>query len=87
VKLVLVVGNFQRKSVGKSAATITPARVDLDGGINCLVVNMSDTKATIEGELPFNLPIEFRIAIEGEDRKRHCAIAWRKNRRVGVFFD
>jgi hypothetical protein len=62
------------------------ARIDLDGGIYCQVLNLSGMKATIEVALPFRLPIEFDIVLEGENNKRYCAIAWRNHRRVGVYF-
>ena len=83
-------GSFQRgyaKAVVRSAAPIrSRAKIDLDGGISCSVSSLSDWKATIEVAFPSNLPTEFEIAIEGESKKRYCAIAWRKTRRIGVFF-
>jgi hypothetical protein len=75
------------KAVVRNAAAIkSRAKIDLDGGISCLVTNLSDWKATIEVAIPSSLPTEFEIAIEGESKKRYCAIAWRKARRAGVFF-
>jgi hypothetical protein len=80
-------GTFQRKIVSKNAAAIARlAKVDFDGGISCLIISLSETKATIEAAFPLNLPIEFKIEIDGESKKRHCAVAWRRNRRVGVYF-
>lgn len=72
--------------MSQTAARRTRATIDLDGGITCLVINLSDSKATIEVALPFSLPIEFEVAIEGESKRRYCAISWRRNSRVGVFF-
>jgi hypothetical protein len=76
----------RRSGMAQTAARSDRAKIDLDGGISCLIVNLSDTKATIEVALPFSLPIEFEVAIEGENKKRYCAISWRRNGRVGVFF-
>jgi fructose/tagatose bisphosphate aldolase len=70
----------------RNAAAKSFASIDLDGGIGCVVRNLSDTKATIEVAQPQGLPVEFEIAIEGESAKRYCAIAWRNDRQVGVFF-
>ena len=85
-----LLGSFQRrygKAAARNAAAIrSRANIDLDGGISCLVSSLSDWKATIEVAVPSNLPTEFEIAIEGESKKRYCAIAWRRARRVGVFF-
>ena len=69
-----------------AAAKRSCATIDLDNGISCQIINLSDMKATIELALPLSLPVEFEIAIEGESKKRYCAIAWRKHRRVGVYF-
>jgi hypothetical protein len=77
---------YAKAPVRNAAALRSRAKIDLDGGISCLVINLSDSKGTIEVATPSSLPIEFEIAIEGESKNRYCAIAWRKIKRVGVFF-
>jgi len=72
--------------MSRTAARGTRAKIDLDGGICCLMINWSETKGILEVAVPFSLPNEFEITIEGESKKRYCAIAWRKTKRVGVFF-
>ena len=70
----------------RELASFKCARIDLDGGIGCKVSNLSDTKGTLKVALFLNPPIEFEIEIEGESRKRYCAIAWRRKWRTGVYF-
>lgn len=66
-------GVLWTKALVRNAAAIrSRAEIDLDGGISCLVINLSDSEVAI----PFSLPIEFEIAIEGESKKRYGAIAW-----------
>jgi len=52
--------------MSRTAARGTRAKIDLDGGICCLMINWSETKGILEVAVPFSLPNEFEITIEGE---------------------
>jgi hypothetical protein len=62
------------------------ATIDLDGGIRCVVLGQSDSKARIEVSSAQRLPNEFWISIDGEANLRCCGVAWRGKKRIGVFF-
>lgn len=76
----------ERRRIAREATPLRLARINLNGGIDCKVSNLSDSKATLEIPQSLDLPIEFYIEIEGESTNRYCATAWRRKQRMLVYF-
>lgn len=82
-KLATLVGENRRS---RRKTVLKAATIEFEGGIGCIVRNMSDTGAGIDVANPSSLPIEFDLRIEGDNVRRYCAIVWRGQKRVGVVF-
>lgn len=62
--------------------------IEFNGGvIDCTVRNVSDTGAALEVASPVGVPDAFWLVIPGEHARRHCRVAWRTDKRIGVAFD
>jgi PilZ domain len=62
--------------------------IEFNGGvIDCTVRNISDTGAALEVATPLGVPDTFWLLIPGDHARRHCRVAWRRDRRIGVAFD
>jgi PilZ domain len=56
------------------------------GAIDCTVRNLSSRGACLEVTSQQGIPEFFVLAIEGDEIKLPCSIAWRKGRKMGVVF-
>ena len=57
------------------------------GTISCTIRNLSETGAGIEVESSLGVPELFDLLIGGDEKHpRHCKVAWRTIRRMGVSF-
>jgi len=54
--------------------------------IDCTVRNLSDTGACLEVASIIGIPDAFDLNIEADQPGRHCHVAWRTERRIGVAF-
>ena len=62
--------------------------IEFNGGvIDCTIRNVSDTGAQLEVASPLGIPDSFWLVIPGSPTPRHCRVAWRSDRRLGVAFD
>ena len=62
--------------------------IEFNGGtIDCTIRNVSDTGAQLEVASPLGIPDSFWLVISGSHTPRHCRVAWRSDRRLGVAFD
>ena len=62
--------------------------IEFNGGvIDCTIRNVSDTGAQLEVASPLGIPDSFWLVISGSPTPRHCRVAWRSDRRLGVAFD
>jgi hypothetical protein len=62
--------------------------IEFNGGvIDCTVRNISETGAALEVATPLGVPDTFWLLIPGDHARRHCRVAWRRDRRIGVAFD
>jgi hypothetical protein len=55
--------------------------------VGCLVLNISTGGAGLAVESDVTIPFAFDLEIESEPIRRHCIVAWRLERRLGVTFD
>ena len=62
--------------------------IEFNGGvIDCTIRNVSDTGAAIEVASQLGSPDSFWLVISGTPTRRHCRVAWRNEKRIGVAFD
>jgi len=62
--------------------------IEFNGGvIDCTIRNVSDTGAAIEVASPVGVPDSFWLVVTGDHTRRHCRVAWRTDKRIGVAFD
>ena len=62
--------------------------IEFNGGvIDCTIRNVSDTGAAIEVASQLGIPDSFWLVISGTHTRRHCRVAWRNEKRIGVAFD
>lgn len=62
--------------------------IEFNGGIiDCTVRNISDTGAQLEVASQLGIPDNFWLVISGSQTPRHCRVAWRNDKRIGVAFD
>jgi hypothetical protein len=62
--------------------------IEFNGGIiDCTVRNISDTGAQIEVASQVGIPDNFWLVISGSQTPRHCRVAWRNDKKLGVAFD
>ena len=62
--------------------------IEFNGGvIDCTIRNVSDTGAQIEVASPVGVPDSFWLVVTGDHTRRHCRVAWRTDKRIGVAFD
>jgi PilZ domain len=62
--------------------------IEFNGGVlDCTVRNISDTGAALEVTTPLGVPDAFWLLISGDPTRRHCRVAWRRDKRIGVAFD
>ena len=62
--------------------------IEFNGGvIDCTIRNLSDTGAALEFAHAIGPPDNFWLTISGDHSPRHCRVAWRSNKRIGVAFD
>jgi hypothetical protein len=54
--------------------------------LDCTVRNLSSTGACLDVPSTVGVPDVFELIIESESTTRHCQIAWRSERRIGVHF-
>ena len=55
--------------------------------VGCLVLNISTGGAGLAVESDVAIPFAFELEIESEPIRRHCILAWRLERRLGVTFE
>ncbi|TWB98284.1 hypothetical protein FBZ93_106243 [Bradyrhizobium macuxiense] len=55
--------------------------------LGCLVLNISTGGAGLAVDSDATLPFAFDLEIESEPIRRHCILAWRLERRLGVSFE
>ena len=54
--------------------------------IDCVARNLSHHGAALDVESVVGIPDHFELAISHEPT-RHCAVKWRKDKRIGVVFE
>jgi hypothetical protein len=54
--------------------------------IDCTVRNLSDGGACLEVGSSIGIPDDFDLDIDPDRLGRHCHVAWRTERRIGVAF-
>uniref|UniRef100_Q07ID2 PilZ domain-containing protein n=1 Tax=Rhodopseudomonas palustris (strain BisA53) TaxID=316055 RepID=Q07ID2_RHOP5 len=70
-----------RQRVRKSGtAAFTGTKVD------CLIPKLMETGATLEFEIPADIPAVFGLVVTGTDRVYRCHVLWRLDKRIGVVF-
>lgn len=57
-----------------------------DGGISCLIRNLSSIGACLEVASPLGVPNDFVLEIESSHLKQPCHVIWRTGTRLGVAF-
>lgn len=76
----------QRKNV--RLRTLKPGVIAFDKGtISCIVRNVSVSGACLEVASPIGIPDAFMLLMEHDQIKRHCHVAWMKDKRIGIHFD
>jgi hypothetical protein len=55
--------------------------------VNCLICDMSISRAAIEVSNPQGIPERFSVLFKGDDTPLDCYVVWRKADRVGVAFE
>jgi hypothetical protein len=61
--------------------------IEFDGsGIDCTIRNMSPAGAALDVASPVGIPHEITLNIIARQKRQHCYIVWRKERRIGVVF-
>lgn len=55
--------------------------------IDCTVRNLSANGAALDVASPVGIPATFDLLILADHGRRHCRVAWRKERRIGVVFE
>lgn len=66
-----------------------PGRIELldgAGATDCIVRSLTDVKALLEVRLPHELPVEFDLLIDQDQRRQRCGIIQRRGRSVAVAF-
>ena len=58
-----------------------------NSSIGCVVLNLSTGGAGLALESDDAIPLAFELEIESEPFRRHCILAWRLERRLGVTFE
>ncbi|QOZ31946.1 hypothetical protein XH92_09755 [Bradyrhizobium sp. CCBAU 53421] len=58
-----------------------------NASIGCVVLNISTGGAGLAVESDVAIPFAFDLEIESEPIRRHCILAWRLERRLGVTFE
>ena len=62
--------------------------IEFNGGvIDCTIRNLSDTGAALEFAHTIGPPDSFWLTLSGDHTPRHCRVAWRRDKRIGVAFD
>jgi PilZ domain len=56
------------------------------GTIDCMVLNLSSTGASLKVSNPGGIPERFILVVPGDGLHRSCSIVWRKEHRIGVTF-
>ena len=56
------------------------------GGMDCIVRSLTDVKAVLEVRHPLELPVEFDLLVEPEQRRQRCGIIRRQALTVAVAF-
>jgi hypothetical protein len=56
-------------------------------GIECTVMNLSDTGAALQIVTSLYIPDRFTLSVPSEQFKRRCRVIWRKEKLIGVAFD
>jgi hypothetical protein len=56
------------------------------GTIDCMVLNVSSTGASLKVSNPAGIPETFILVVPGDGLHRSCSIVWRKEHRIGVTF-
>ncbi|RTL50939.1 MAG: PilZ domain-containing protein [Bradyrhizobiaceae bacterium] len=57
------------------------------GAFDCTVRNLSATGAALDVASPFGIPKDMTLVVPSEQRRHHCRVVWRKEKRIGVAFD
>ena len=57
-----------------------------DGGVSCIVRNISDGGACLEVSSQMDIPDAFTLEVRTEKLKRPCHVCWRIRNRIGVAF-
>jgi hypothetical protein len=59
--------------------------IEFNGGvIDCLIWNVSETGAALEGASPLGVPETFKLMIAGDHTSYSCKVAGRTDKRIGV---
>lgn len=62
-------------------------KIEFGGGsIDCTVRNLSATGAALRVESVIGIPTNFILAVPADNVKRHCQVAWRKEKELGLRF-
>jgi len=75
--------NHPRRRILKAGRIIFNDRFSV---IDCRVRNLSDGGACLEVASSIGIPDDFDLNIEVDHLGRHCHVAWRSERRIGVAF-
>jgi hypothetical protein len=57
------------------------------GEVGCLVWDVTEAGAQIEVEDDQTVPDRFPLRVSAEAEPRPAAVAWRRNRRIGIAFE
>lgn len=85
---------MDKESSVSSSSKFTPSqarlgRIEPLGGVgatDCIVRSLTDVKALLEVRLPHELPVEFDLLIDQDQRRQRCGIIKRRGRSVAVAF-
>src|SRR5665647_1440695 len=78
-----------RKSSASRSSELRSARIELlggPGGTDCIVRSLTDVQAVLEVRHPHELPLEFDLLVEPEQKRQRCGIIRRQALSVAVAF-
>ena len=77
---------MEEKRISPRRRVMKPGLIGFNGGIECLVCNLSESGAAIEIRGAIGVPESFNLTVNSEAINKNCRVVWRKYQRLGVTF-
>lgn len=78
---------LETKRAALRQRVLKSASIEFNGGvIDCVIRNISETGAALEVASPLGIPETFNLVLSGDQPRRRCQVAWRRDKRIGVAF-